>query len=252
MQVDGNQTTQHDCDCQANQYTWSMTPMSTTLGNPVIPIAQPHLSTDGKVIYRKYVNALQNATLTPPYCRYLQAKVRWTNHNTNTVHWSALHAFLKSFHQNNQCCLVCFINDKLPLQASKSPPHNGLLLCPPCQCKPKTAWHFSECMHNKCATIFMTLKHNLTQLTQSLQLHPYVFTAFWLGLVAICTDTPYPEVLNKIPQPLWPLIQSQTWLGWDQLYQGKFLIAWANAINAMHPNLAKTGKQITTILITTI
>jgi len=39
-------------------------------------------------------------------------------------------------------------------------------------------------------------------------------------------------------------IQSQTWLGWEQLYHGWFSSNWAHTIDELHPHLAATGTQV--------
>jgi len=41
-------------------------------------------------------------------------------------------------------------------------------------------------------------------------------------------------------------VKSQAHLGWDQLYQGQLSQHWAQAINAMHPNIQASDTQIMT------
>jgi len=115
--------------------------------------------------------------------------------------------------------------------------------------EPEDTWHFLGCHHLDHKKIFTVLKGNLTQKTQKLQHHQCVFTMLWLGLAAITMDTPYPNVLEDGLPPLWQLINSQVWLGWEQLYQGQFSSNWATAINAIHPHLAALGNQVTFSII---
>jgi len=75
-----------DCDHQAKQYTRSTQQLSMQLGNPTIPIVQPHLSIDGKIICRKFLSALWHVITTTPYHRCLQQKFSWTLHDINNVH----------------------------------------------------------------------------------------------------------------------------------------------------------------------
>jgi len=100
-------------------------------------------------------------------------------------------------------------------------------LCPSCKQEPEDEWHFLEYTHKTHQTLFNKLKSNLMQLTQKLQLHPCLLTALWIGLLAIHSDTKYPDIYVDVPQTLqWPL-QAQEQLGWDQLYYGCPSIIWA-------------------------
>ena len=96
--------------------------------------------------------------------------------------------------------------------------------------------------HNKNAESY--LKRQLTAISNKYSLHPSVLTTFWLGLVAIRNDTPYPDVQEELPQPLRSVHRSQTRLGWDQLYYGRLSSDWEKAIDQLHPQLPLTGRQI--------
>jgi len=65
-------------------------------------------------------------------------------------------------------------------------------------------------------------------------LHPSILTTFWLGLLAICHNTLYPEVQDNLPPPLCKVCYFQTCIGWDQLYHGRLTTNWAQAIDTMH------------------
>jgi len=199
-------------------------------GNPAIPEAQPHLRIHGKLICRKLLMALWHAIAFPPYQKYLQQKLQLTDCDANNVHWEVHTSSLLSFHQEDQQCLFFFINDKLPLQASPSHPYHGSTLCPSCQCKPEDTWHFLECTHSEHTALFQTLHRNLSCMTQQLHLHPCLFTTIWLGLVTIRSAMPYPNVLQDVLPPVWQPIYLQTWLDWDQIYQGWVSCKWAAAI----------------------
>jgi len=100
-----------------------------------------------------------------------EKKLHWINWDMDDIHWTVLQMALASFHPNDQCCLILFINDKLPLCVSKAHPHIGSPLCPSCQREPENEWHFLECQEQDHQALFMELKRALTQLTQKLQLH---------------------------------------------------------------------------------
>jgi len=150
---------------------------------------------------------------------------------------------MKSFQSEDQRRLILFINNKLPLRDSKAHPHHGSKLCPSCQREHKTAEHFLRCQHPTRVAQFRTLKESLTKMTQKLCLQPYLFTTLWLGFIAYRNNIAYPLIMDEIPNQLKTSIH-QTQLGWGQLYQGRVGIDWAQAIDALHPNLAPSGTQV--------
>jgi len=54
-----------DCDHWAKQYALSTTKSSTALGNPTIPVVQPHLQIAGKIICRNVICHLHHAMSFP-------------------------------------------------------------------------------------------------------------------------------------------------------------------------------------------
>jgi len=89
-------------------------------------------------------------------------------------------------------------------------------------------------------------------MTQKYQLHPCIFTSLWLGLTLICSNTPYPDIVGDVEQPLQDPIRIQTRLGWAQLYKGRTSKHWMHAIDMIHPKLPMAGEQIMTTLIKAI
>ncbi len=159
---------------------------------------------------------------------------------------------ISQFTKEDQRRLILFINDKLPLRASKSHPHMGSPLCPSCQHERETPKHFLECRHRQRIESFAKLKHDLSDITQRFQLHPCIFTAIWLGLTSIHTNEPYPDILEDILHQLVQPIQLQTRLGWKHIFHGRLSTSWALAIDEIHPNLATTGEQIMTKMMIAI
>jgi len=233
-----------DCDERAKRYTCNAAKSSTALGNPAIPIAQPHLIIGRKIICRSLTKTLQDATSVPPYLKYMKEKWNWMLQETKNIHWTILSHSMSHFTNEDQRRLILFIHNKLPLRASKAHPHMGSNLCPSCQCKNETSKHFLECQHHQRSKLFAKLKQDLSAITQRFQLHPCIFTAIWLGLTSIRTNEPYPDILDNILHQLIQPIQLQTKMGWEQLFHGRLSTSWALAIDAIHPNLAITGEQI--------
>jgi len=88
--------------------------------------------------------------------------------------------------------------------------HLGPPLCPSCQCKEEDTWHFLECNHHDHEQLFHKLKNKLTKLFQHLQLNLCIFMALWIGLAAICMDTPYPNITKEVLPQLVAPIQLQS------------------------------------------
>jgi len=111
-----------DCNNWAKMYTCKASQSNTILGNPAIPVAQPHLKIAGKIICHKTMEAIWHAVNLPPYCRYLCNKLQWTKKNDCNVHWAVLHLSISAFQPSYQQQLILFINDKLPLWAMPAHP----------------------------------------------------------------------------------------------------------------------------------
>jgi len=182
----------------------------TSFSNPAIPAAQPHLIINGKLLCHMFLPTLHESWSSPDYYCYLQKKLDCTPGDILSIHWNVLCLSMDSFNYQDQCCLVLFINDKLPLQASKAHLHQGLTLCPSCQQEAKDSWHFLECWHPAHHDLFTGLKTNLTNATQKLGMHPCILAAIWLGLSTIGHNTPYPNIHQEVLPPLCHPIQQQS------------------------------------------
>jgi len=178
-------------------------------GNPMNPVAQPHLIIGNKMICRNVLTALQQAADVPPYCKELQKNNQWAPRGFDNIDWSTVNAALSSFQLKDQWRIILFIHEKLPLRTSKARPHHGSQLCPSCQWEPEDAKHLLECCNPDRTQLFSELKSKLTLYTQKIRLHPCIFTTLWLGLVMPQTDTPYPDIHDKVIPPLQLSIQSQ-------------------------------------------
>jgi len=104
-----------DCNHCTKQYTREATQSSMALGNLALSQAQHHFQIAGKLICCNVRMALQDATMLPPYHHYLKQKLQWTDHDLQQIHWNALISSLSYFQSEDQCQLVLFLNEKLPL-----------------------------------------------------------------------------------------------------------------------------------------
>jgi len=84
--------------------------------------------------------------------------LNWTQANLHKIQWHMLAMALNSFPRNNQCRIVLFLHNKLPLCSSKFHPHLVSILCPSCCQEPKDYWHFLECDHPDRCRLFENLK----------------------------------------------------------------------------------------------
>jgi len=160
------------------------------------------------------------------------------------VQWETLKTSLNYFPHNDQRRLVLFMHDKLALRTSKFHPHLGSQLCPSCQRNPEDKWHFLACPHLDRRRLFSSLKTKLTEITMKHSLHPAILTTFWLGLLAIRHQTPYPAIHHDLPPILCSTVQAQARIGWDQLYQGRISHFWEQAIAQLNHHLQVSGRSI--------
>jgi len=209
-----------ECDKLAKQFVTAQSKQSYLLQTPELEAASPHLIIRGKVICHTFLTALRQAATVPAYHNYLCNCFEWTQADLHQIQWHTLAMAINSFPCNDQRRLVLFIHDKLPLCSSKIYPHLGSILCPSCRREPKDYWHFLECDHPDRHRLFENLKTQLTAISRQYILHPSILTTFWLGLLAIRNDTPYPDIQGELPPTLRKVLCSQARLGWDQLYHG--------------------------------
>jgi len=170
-----------ECDAKAKQYTTTTTCSSTAMDNPRIPEAQPHLCINRKIICRNVLPNIQWAVSTLAYRKEMQGKYHWTASDVENIHRAILQATLKPLKPDDQRRVILFINEKLPLCASKAHLHHGSLLCPSCQREPETAQHYLACRHPDRTKLFNALKTTLTNTTQKYRLHPCIFTTICLA-----------------------------------------------------------------------
>jgi len=233
-----------DCDRLAKQFTINCQQQSTDLPTPQFKAAQPHLLIDGKVICRRVIPTLRMKAAAPAYWEYLRKKRNWTQADIQTIHWPVFRSALASFPSNDQRRIVLLIHNKLPLRSSKFHPHMGSKLCPSCQREHEDAGHFLACQHPERRQQFEKLKKQLLALSLKFGLHPSILTSFWLGLVTVRNTTPYPDVIDDLPNELQPTLCYQERIGWDQLFYGRLAKQWAQAIDQLHPHLALSGVQV--------
>ncbi len=136
-----------ECDARAKRYTTTTSRSSIAIGNPRIPEAQPHLCIHKKIICQNVLQNLRWVVSTPDYQKDLQQKYQWSMSDLETIHWAIFQAALKPLKPDNQRRIILFINEKLPLRASKVHPHHGSPLCPSCQRELESTQHFLECQH---------------------------------------------------------------------------------------------------------
>jgi len=143
-----------ECDKCAKKFVLALPVSSTSMGNPTIEAAEPHLYIDRKLICHLYLPALRDAAALPANYDYLQEKLNWTQRDVQAIHWCALTQAIHGFHPSDQRRIVLLLNNKLPLCASKAHPHPGSKLCPSCQREDEMPDHFFQCRNHKCTTAF--------------------------------------------------------------------------------------------------
>jgi len=233
-----------ECDREAKIYVQNSNLRSTSFGNPEFKSAQPHLIIGDKVICRRFLPSLREAASLPQYWTYLKKRLQWTQADINLVQWETLSSALNSFLSQDQRRIILFIHNKLPLRTSKFHPHPGSNLCPSCQRNPEDRRHFLECDHQERRRLFESMRLQLAAISLKHHLHPSILTTFWLGMLSIRNDTPYPDLSQELPPELRTTLIQQSRLGWEQLYYGRFTKSWAKAIDALNPTIAPSGRQI--------
>jgi len=233
-----------ECDRNAKQFVTQCPQRSTDLPTPQFDAAQPHLLIEGRVICRRVIPTLRMTAATPAYWDYLKQKRNWTHADLQSIHWQVLRLSLTALPRNDQRRIILLIHHKLPLRASKFHPHMGSKLCPSCRRENETAGHFLACQHTDRRQQFEKLRNTLLTMSFKYDLHPGILTGYWLGLTSVRNTTPYPDIIDDLPPELQQPLRYQQRIGWDQLYYGRPLQQWAQAIDQLHPHLATSGTRV--------
>jgi len=219
------------CDHLAKQFIQTSTLQCTMLVHPEFKAVQPHLLIDGQVICHHVIPALQQAVAAPEYWEYVCKQFHWMQADLNGIQWTALASALHLFQHNDQWQIILFIHDKLPLCTSKFHSHHGSHLCPLCQHLSEDKCHFLQCQHQERCQQFEKLWVQLISLSLKHALHPGILTAYWISILLIHNNMPYPNVLNDIPPELWDMVCYQAWLGGDQLSMVILIMGWKSMMS---------------------
>jgi len=168
----------------------------------------------------------------PNYHQYLIEKHNWMNQDCDNINWNVLPLAMNQFTTNDCQQLQKFLHDWLPLNSRHHTSKSATTtLCLSCHKQDEDFWHFLECQHQPCPTLFCNLQQNLTKLHLQHNIDPDLYQMLWQGICSICFNTPLPKLQATYPEALCHLFHEKKTIGWDQLYYGCIAMSWAQHIN---------------------
>jgi len=111
-------------------------------------------------------------------------------------------------------------------------------LCPSCKQHPETPEHFLRCdapNRNPCLT---SLRNKLVTLFTTHRIDPHVYQMWWLGLTTLNHHDAHK--IDQYPPSFHPIFQSQSQIGWKQLYYGRITKQWSHFFITNHPEIDAT------------
>ena len=100
-------------------------------------------------------------------------------------------------------------------------------------------WHFLECKHPPRQLIFETCRSNLEAFFEETQTSTAMRQLFWDGICSIRTQTPMLPA-TAFPATVQDIYSSQTAIGWDQLFYGRFSYEWKHCFETASRSTHKT------------
>ena len=199
---------------------------STEQQSPMFPAAWVHLLIQGKIVTWQTKEWLQGAATAQDCREHLCTKFKWDDNACDAVNWSSMHLALKWFQKANQWQLQKWIHDWLPLNAflHKQKPHH-CATCPTCNEMAEDHWHFLKCKHPTWHQIFTTLWSTSADFCTKSKAGDDLFALPWDGIQTIWQNKAmHPQEVHA--KHLHELHQSQSSIGWDQLFHGWFSQLW--------------------------
>jgi len=97
-------------------------------------------------------------------------------------------------------------------------------------------------------TLQQKLKAQLSAVHIKHNLDPHLFQMLWLGMQTL--DQPIDHTINLYPLEYHPIFQSQSQIGWKQIYYGQFSKEWTNFASNNYPTIDTTNLYAKILQIT--
>ena len=220
-----------------------------------------HLLSSHGTVTGKYAEYLRTAATTPPLQTYLMAKYSWTRRVLDSINWDAHRRALKRMYQR-RTHLTKLVFDILPTTSMLNKYDNGRRTCPSCQCALEDRDHILKCFATRRVEWRIEFMESLRDFCRDTQTDGEVQT-----LLRICMEqwfsNPETELQLSFEQfspRLQLIIQQQNQIGWRQLFNGRFAMAWSNTQQAAYDRrprgnneqIKRTGEKWQVQLITHI
>lgn len=216
--------------------------------HPTIATPLPHTPCQfiirNKSITSQLKRRVHRAAQTPALMQYLETKFGWDPAVTNSIDWDIFSEIIIKY-KDKWTTIVKHLHDVSP--TGKIAHRNNHLLphhCPACMEPFEDNTHVITCNHPSRREWRTTTIHRLRQINNN-KTDPYLLDILHDGLGRFhhqCDPIPphtYPDKYHKA-------IETQTAIGWGQLYKGRWSTEWAKLHNAYitsHPSpLYQTGQ----------
>jgi len=108
-------------------------------------------------------------------------------------------------------------------------------LCPSCHRHHETPNHLIWCDAPSQKQIWLKLQVKLQSIFTKYLINPHLYQMWWIGLITL--DDPTTHNRTMYPAQFHPIFDSQTKIGWKQLYYGQITKQWKQYLNQNHPTI---------------
>ena len=211
-------------DSLAEQSSMSPCPLDLPL-----PASQISLWHKGHQVTRSLKSFIQREWQWQQYSEYAKTKFQWSELIMADINWSLSQT--RKIPAAKRVFLASLAHDWLPLN---KPLHArgacNSSLCLVCAREDETALHFLICDSYSKSSV-SSLVARISKLSSTLSIDPELSTIMWKGMLNQVEDVR----LNPLSfPPLYrPLIVQQNWIGWRQMWFGRWGNRWTTTLSSL-------------------
>lgn len=209
----------------AAHYTDYPTPIRTV---PIFPTVNAQMQLSANTITGHYASRIRYAYSSPALYKYMSTRFHWSDDILADIDWGHFNRIISKYYDRRVTIIkhlhsisptghIANRNDRhLPAYCSNCPclleDNNHVIICP---CPSRRQWR-SDTIRHLVNTLELPERHT----------DPILIDILRDGIIRYHQSDPDPPPLAAYPERYHPLIISQTAIGWNQLYMGRWSIHW--------------------------
>ena len=207
---------------------------------PLIPLSPTRpvaLDLMGKTIHRGFKQAIRETIHGNHLLEAMQIRYNWQDGVLDTIDWEA-HRQATQAQTGRKTHYIKLCHELLPTGSLVCKYGQGLPnYCSLCRTPNEDFHHVLQCHHPTRVKWRNGLLTSLTKVCHNIRTDPILLQILVDGLKSWLHATPF--TTSEIPSEYLPLLQEQTAVGWDHVFQGRITKKWAEAQQSYYDGFPK-------------